>query len=43
MPSLTAVKMLAILINNYILEKVEAPVVVCSLYGFLEVLLFNLI
>jgi hypothetical protein len=33
--SLTAVKMLAIFINNYFVEKVEAPVVFFSVYGFL--------
>jgi hypothetical protein len=33
-PSLTAVNMLAIFINNYFVEKVEAPVVLFSLYGF---------
>jgi hypothetical protein len=34
-PSLTAVKMLAIFINNYFVEKVEALVVFFSVYGFL--------
>jgi hypothetical protein len=34
-PLLTAVKMLAIFINNYFVEKVEALVVFFSVYGFL--------
>jgi hypothetical protein len=34
-PSLTAVKMLAICIKNYFVEKVEALVVFFSVYGFL--------
>jgi hypothetical protein len=33
-PSLTAVKMLAIFINNYFVEKVEAPVVFFSVIEY---------